>query len=219
MGFDLCNRPLKIQESIWECVTHSQAPWQIQIKLSMETTKRFGARGTLPALNTLKGQTGVLELQDGTRKSDKQFTHSCKPAQNQQISWLAQGWSTFGARTSHGRPRTHKIHHGPNSREATTFPYIVYFVPLREAHIQMAFCPGTPNPEIATVEIPATMWDHNFLCRPPITMRSEAKLQPSSRTFQRRLARLLHVSTLGQFPTFCGRESNCQFDSQPFFWS
>jgi hypothetical protein len=22
---------------------------------------------------------------------------------------------------------------------------------------------------------------------------------------------------LGRFPTFCGRESNCQFDSQPFF--
>jgi hypothetical protein len=29
--------------------------------------------------------------------------------------------------------------------EATTFPLIVYFVPLHEAHIQMTFCPGTPK--------------------------------------------------------------------------
>jgi hypothetical protein len=89
----------------------------------------------------------MLELRDGTRKSDKQFTHSHKPAQNQQTSWLAQGFSTFGARKSHGRLQTHKIHHGPDSREATTFPHIVYSAPPRAPRgngIQMVFCPGTP---------------------------------------------------------------------------
>jgi hypothetical protein len=53
--------------------------------------------------------------------------------------------STFGARTSHGQTRTHKTHHGPNLGEATTFPLIIYYVPLREAHIQMEFCLGTPK--------------------------------------------------------------------------
>ncbi len=53
--------------------------------------------------------------------------------------------STFGARTSHGKTRTHKIHHSPNLGEATTFPLIVYFMPLHEAHIQMAFCFETPK--------------------------------------------------------------------------
>jgi hypothetical protein len=54
-------------------------------------------------------------------------------------------WSTFGARMSHGQIQTHKIHHGLDLGEATTFPFIVYFVPLHEAHIQMAFSPKTPK--------------------------------------------------------------------------
>jgi hypothetical protein len=41
--------------------------------------------------------------------------------------------------------RTHKTHHGSDLGEATTFPLIVYFVPLQGAHIQMAFCHGTPK--------------------------------------------------------------------------
>jgi hypothetical protein len=81
----------------------------------------------------------MLELGDETRKSDKQFTHSSKPAQNQQTSWWAHGWNTFGARKSHERPRTHKTHHGPDSGEATTFPHIVYFAPPHESDIRMAF--------------------------------------------------------------------------------
>jgi hypothetical protein len=53
--------------------------------------------------------------------------------------------STFGAGTSHGQIQTHKTHHGPDLGEATTFPFIVYFVPLHEAYIQMTFCPETPK--------------------------------------------------------------------------
>jgi hypothetical protein len=41
--------------------------------------------------------------------------------------------------------RTHKTQPGPNLGEATTFPFIIYFVPLHEAHIQMAFFFGTPK--------------------------------------------------------------------------
>jgi len=40
---------------------------------------------------------------------------------------------------SHGQIQTHKIHHGLDLGEATNFPFIVYFVRLHEAHIQMAF--------------------------------------------------------------------------------
>ncbi len=64
---------------------------------------------------------------------------------------------------SHRHLWTHKTHYGPDSGEATTFPHIVYFAPLHGGHIQMA---GTL----------ATLKAHNFLCKPPITMRSEAKL-------------------------------------------
>jgi hypothetical protein len=60
---------------------------------------------------------------------------------------------------SHKQIRIHKTHHGPNLGEATTFPFKVYFVPLHEAHIQMAFCPGTPKWESQNSQ----SWDsHNF---------------------------------------------------------
>ncbi len=54
-------------------------------------------------------------------------------------------WNTFGARMSHMQTQTHKTHHDLDLGEATTFPLIVYYVPLQEAHIQMTFCPGTPK--------------------------------------------------------------------------
>ncbi len=85
--------------------------------------------------------------------------------------WLVHSCSTLSARTSHVRPRTHKTHHSLDSREATTFPHIVYFVLLHKAHIQMAFCPGTPK-----VRTPATLQGYNFVCKPLIEMTSEEKL-------------------------------------------
>jgi hypothetical protein len=99
-------------------------------------------------------------------------------AQNQIISWLVPCWSTFGVRTSHGQSRTHKTHHDLDLGEVNTFPLTVYYVPLHEAHIQMAFVPGFPNGslEIAKVGTLATLGSHNFVCRPLIEMRSKAKL-------------------------------------------
>jgi hypothetical protein len=81
----------------------------------------------------------------GLRRVTSNFIHSHKPAQNQQASWLAQGWSTFGAKKSHGRPRTHKTHRGSDSGEATTFPHIIYYAPPHMSGIQMVFCLGTPK--------------------------------------------------------------------------
>jgi len=82
----------------------------------------------------------------------------------------------FGVRTSHGQTQTHKIHHGPNLGEATTFPFIIYFVPLHKAHNH--FVSGLPNriPEIPKVGIPVTLEPYNFACRLSIEMRSKAKL-------------------------------------------
>jgi hypothetical protein len=64
---------------------------------------------------------------------------------NQTTSWLVHTFNTFGVRTSHGQTRTHKTYRGLDMGEATTFPLIVYFMPLHDAHIQMAFCPRTPK--------------------------------------------------------------------------
>ncbi len=75
-----------------------------------------------------------------------------------------------------------------------------------------------PNGILSKVGTPATLGAHNFACRPLIEMRSKAKLQALSRTFQWYVACHLHISKFGRFLTFSGRESNCQFDSWPLFW-
>jgi len=41
----------------------------------------------------------------------------------------------------------YKTHHGPDSREATTFPHIVFSATLRRGYIQMALFPRTPKLE------------------------------------------------------------------------
>ncbi len=82
-----------------------------------------------------------------TRKSDKHQLLTGTYT-NQTTSWLMHSLSTFSARTSHKQIRTHTTHHGPNLGEAITFPLIVYYVFLHDAHIQMAFCPETPKWEL-----------------------------------------------------------------------
>jgi len=79
------------------------------------------------------------------RVTNNLFTHTNLHPTNHKL--LIQCWSTFGVKTSHERPRTHKTHHGLDSGEATTFPHIVYSTPLHEAHIQMVLCPETPKKE------------------------------------------------------------------------
>jgi len=37
-------------------------------------------------------------------------------------------WSTFGAWMNHEQTWIHKTHHDPDLEEATTFPFIVFFV-------------------------------------------------------------------------------------------
>ncbi len=103
--------------------------------------------------------------------------------------------------------------------EATTFPLILYSMPLHEGHIEMVFCPRTPKWESRNSQlgIPATLRAHNSLCRPLIEMRSEAKLYSSLRAFQWYVACHLHARKMGRFPIFSGRESNYQLDSRPFF--
>ncbi len=80
----------------------------------------------------------------------------------------------FGARMNHGQTQIHKISHGSNLAETTTFPLIILFLPSHGVNMQMSFCPGTPK--ILIVGIPATLGAHNFVFKIQIEMRSEAKL-------------------------------------------
>ncbi len=147
------------------------------------------------------------------------FTQLLGPASNQPQVGQFIFWSTFGARTSHGRLWTHKTHHGLDSKEATTFPHVVFSALLRHTYIPMAFFPGTPKEksqnclEIVPVWTPETLATHNSLFRPPIGIKSQANLQLSLRAFQQCVAFSLHTPASGRFSTFNGR----QFDFRPFF--
>jgi hypothetical protein len=142
-----------------------------------ENSGRVGSWGTFPGSQHFGGRGVCWSSGMGIKKSDKHqlFTQTYI---NQTTSWLVHSWSTFCAKISHVQTRTHKTHHGPDLGEATTFPLIVYSVPLHEAHIQMAFCLGTPRDslEIPKIRTSTTLGPHNFVCRSPIEMISKEKL-------------------------------------------
>jgi len=81
------------------------------------------------------------------------------------------------------------------------------------------FVPRLPNgsPKIPTTRIPATLRAHNFACKPPIEMRSKAKLYPLSRDFQHYVAHHLHAKKSRWFPTFNGQQSNCNLTPNPSY--
>jgi hypothetical protein len=56
------------------------------------------------------------------------------------LGLLEYFWSTFVSRTNHEQTQTKKIHHGPNSGEATTFPILVYVVHGHGTNTQISFC-------------------------------------------------------------------------------
>jgi hypothetical protein len=87
----------------------------------------------------------MLELWDGDWEEWQASQLLTRTYTNQTTSCLVHSCSTFGAQTSHGQTRTHKIHHGMDLGEATTFPLIVFYVLGHEANTQMSFCPGTPK--------------------------------------------------------------------------
>ncbi len=64
---------------------------------------------------------------------------------------------------------------------------------------------------------PKTLGAHNSRLQSLITTRSKPNLQPLSKSFQRRVALSIRMSGRGRLPSFNGRESNCQFDSRPYF--
>jgi hypothetical protein len=101
-----------------------------------------------PCLALFGGGRGMLELWVGTRRvTSINYSHGLTQNQTQcGYCMLEHFWCEVEARTT----QTHKTHHGLDLGEATTFPLIVYFVPLHEAHIQMAFISRLPSgsPEI-----------------------------------------------------------------------
>jgi len=110
------------------------------------------------------------------------------------------------------RPGLGGSHHLP--------PYSILCGWPRSLHPNGFSLPGFPSgsPEIVPNGTLANLEPHNLVSRPRIKMWSEKKLYFLLRAFQWYVAHPLQLSKLGRFSTFCGWESNWQFDSRPFFW-
>jgi hypothetical protein len=64
---------------------------------------------------------------------------------NAELEHFGAWMSHEQARTNHKQTWTHKIHHGLDLGEATTFPLIVYFLFSHGTITQMSFCLGIPK--------------------------------------------------------------------------
>ncbi len=83
----------------------------------------------------------------GIKLGKGQAIHLLEFASKPTTSWLEFILHPLGVGTSHGQPWTHLTQHGPNSREATTFPHIVFSTARGGGYIQMAQILGTPKLE------------------------------------------------------------------------
>jgi hypothetical protein len=117
----------------------------------------------------------------GTRTSDKQqvsqlFTWTCT---NQTTSWLVHNWNTFGTWTNHGQTWIHKTHHDLDLGGSHHLPlYNILCAWSQDLHpnVILSRDPQVGSPEIPKIGTLVTLKAHNFLCRPPIEVRFEAKL-------------------------------------------
>jgi hypothetical protein len=145
----------------------------LRCESKLKTTEEQEVEACSLARNILGGKGVCWNSEMGLgRMTSINYSHG--PAQDQTQGWLVHGWNTFGARNKPQPTRTHKTHHGPNLGEITTLPLLIYFVPLYEAYIQKAFCPGSPK--IPTTWTSMTLGAHNFACKPPIEITFKAKL-------------------------------------------
>jgi hypothetical protein len=118
-----------------------------KLGLSHSSYGMFETRGTLPTSSTNGGWEGRVESSGIRLGRGTNLLNYRSYIQIQPTSWLELILYTFNVRTSHGQPWTHLTHHGPNSGEATTFPYIVFSAALHRTCIQMVLFPGTPKVE------------------------------------------------------------------------
>ncbi len=153
----------------------------------------------------------MLELQDGIRKIDKQITYSHGPAQiKQQVGQCVAETLLVHERIT-GKHELTRFTTARTWGKPPPSPYSILYAWPRDQHPNVIL---SLDSQVKVLKFPkiktfATLGVHNFVCRPPIEVRSKAKLQFLSRAFQLNVAHHVHVRKSGRFPTFSGRESNC----------
>ncbi len=200
-------------------MTRTQAPCQTQDESKWVKHRNYlklGARSQLSALEGVKGHAEALgwDQEGGQALLNYSDLH---PTNHKLVSSLFRAPLVLGRATSDfGLTRfTTARTRGKPPPFPIQYSLLYSAAPTSKWH----FFPGLPrrSPKTVPVWTPGILAIHNSLLRPLIGMRSKANLQVSLRAFQRCVALHLHTLGSGRFLTFCGRESNCQFDSRPSF--
>ncbi len=200
-------------------LTHSQVPCQTQVgseEITQQNCLELGTRSQPLALKGVKGRAEAARLDQEEGQALLSYS-DLHPTNHKLVSSffgaplvLRRATSDFGltrftTAQTWGKPSPSPIQY--SLRYSTA--------PTSEWH----FFSGLPrrSPETVPVWTFGTLVTHNSLLRPPIGMRSRENFQLSLRSLQRCVTLYLHTPGLGRFLTFSGRESNCWFDSWPFF--
>ncbi len=127
-------------------LTHSQVPCWTHSRVQLCRVAESWDLRAAPDFQHYRGVEGCarspgIRLGRGTRLSSLNL-HP-KPTTRGLVHIREHPW-VLGQATG---TLTHKIHHGLDSGEATTFPHIVFSAPLHRGYIQMALFPGTPKLE------------------------------------------------------------------------
>jgi hypothetical protein len=127
-------------------MTHSQVPGWTHLRAHQSVVAESWDSEGAPDFQHYKGVEGHarspgIRLGRGTNRSSLNL-HP-KPTTRGFVHIQAHPW-VLGQATG---TLTHKTHHGPDSRETTTFPHIVFSAPLNGDYTRMAQFFGTPKLE------------------------------------------------------------------------
>ncbi len=110
----------------------------------VKTMEGKGVEVSFSACNTLRVEGCAGAPRWGLRRLTRNsITHTELHKPNNKL--ISAQLQHFGARTSHGQTWIHKIHHGSDLGETTTFSFIVYYVLGHRTNTQMSFVSGIPS--------------------------------------------------------------------------
>ncbi len=180
--------PCQTQNGSW--MPNSGIVWELGTRFQLSALEWVEGRAEAPGLDQEEGQT--IQLVGLASKTNHKLvrTHSAP-------FWVLGQAMGDSDSLDLPRPGLGGSHHLPPSLQLRT--------------------KATSKWLFVSIWTPGTLGVHNFSPQARIGTRFEPKLQLSLRSFQRHVALLLQTSERGRFSTFSGQESNCQFDSRPFF--
>jgi hypothetical protein len=178
--------------------------------------KGVGVHSLICSTRGVEGRAGARGLELGRVTS---LIHLLELASKLTTKWLVHIPEHLGARTSHGQHRLTWLTTARTWGKPPPSPYSILYASPRHLHPNGFLSRDSQGgvPKLSKFGLPG-LWEFITPSSNLWLGRGLKKTCSSPQElFQRCVALYLHTSGSGRFPTFNGQESNCQFDSRPFF--